>query len=252
MVSLTARHQSLIGLGIRQWYSKCVLPNAAKTPESLLCKVEMLEGKSSSMATKSLSGVKPSVPASLESIRLISPVNLVKGSEQKSEPQPVKSVALSDEAIIKLAPALTISALSIQNITFLFEQTYSSNKDVEKALLMAIAGVITGKTSSLNQKSSVLTWPVFESNAFKVELSRYFDLVIKCWLDRQSWSDCDYVFYFGSHLPSLESVLLDIRSEQNLEFRVVPCKASLAQILSSPIKKRNLWELFSHIGVVDA
>ena len=103
----------------------------------------------------------------------------------------------------------------------MYEETDSGNEAIEKALLDAIVNVITGKASDIHQKDSVLTWPVFESGAFQDELSVYFDLVVKRWLETQSWSECDYVFYFGDHLSSLESVLLNIRAEQNLEYKVV-------------------------------
>lgn len=253
MESVSARDHILGMVGVRQWYSKCILPNAAETPKDFFCEAKAIENVSTALRPK-LVDVLPlvsAIPAGLDDIPSISKPKLVEDAELDRDQNVVKVGESKVKPQVKVVPNLTVSAVSIENITILFEQTDTGNENIEKTLLEAIANVITGKASAIHQKDMVLTWPVFESGAFKEELSVYFDLVVKRWLETQYWSECDYVFYFGDHLSSLESVLLDIRAEQNLEYKVVSCNASLAQILSSPIKKKNLWELFSRIGVVD-
>lgn len=253
MQSVSARDHILGIVGVRQWYSKCVLPNAAVTPNSLFCVAKVIEDASVTLESKSV-GVLPlvsEIPTSLDDIPSVPKSKLVEDVGLDQNYDAVKVDESQVKPKVQVVPNLTVSAVSIESITVLFEQTDSGNEAMEKALLVAIVNVITGKASGIHKNDSILTWPIFESGAFKDELSVYFDLVVKRWLEAQCWTECDYVFYFGDHLSSLESVLLDIRAEQNLEYKVVSCKASLAQILNSPIKKKNLWELFSRIGVVD-
>lgn len=253
MQSISVRDHILGIVGVRQWYSKCILPNAAETPRDFFCEPKTIEDDSIALGAESV-GVLPVVskmPASLDDITSISKPKRVHDVELDRDKDVVNVVESKVKPKVKVVPNLTVSAVSIGSNTFLFEQTDSGNENLEKTLLEAIVSVVTGKASAIGQKDSVLTWPVFESGAFKDELSVYFDRVVKRWLETQSWSECNYVFYFGDHLSNFESVILDIRAEQNLEYKVVSCKVSLAQILSSPIKKKNLWELFTRIGVID-
>ena len=236
-------------IGVRQWYSKCVLPNAAVSPKDIFCEIKVAEAASITAAPK-MSGVMPLVLPVLESVEGIAKPKIVADIEVYPAESVVKGVKPEVSQHINIVPRLTVSAVSLENITILFEQADSGGDEAEKALLESIVSVIAGRIACVDQKGSTLSWPVFESGVFKDELSVYFDLVVKRWLERQCWSECDYVFYFGDYLSSLETVLLDIRAEQCLEYKVVSCKASLAQILSSPIKKKSLWDLLSHIGVL--
>lgn len=256
MLSLSARQKTLSRIGLRQWYGKYAFSNAAETPGALFSTQTVFEEPLKESIPKApnvgllvpelLAEVRPAVKyGHVQELISSSEQSVVDGDNCQEKPIIDRHVAFD-----KPAPDLTVSAISLGSIVVLFEQADSINESLEMSLLESIFNVVGGDDESFNQEKLSLTWPVFESNVFRSELSMYYILVIKRWLAFQDWSKCRHVFYFGESISSLEPHILELRLEKGLEYKVVHCDVSLAQILASPIKKKSLWALFSRIGVV--
>tara|TARA_R110001592_G_scaffold362972_1_gene679092 strand:+ start:2933 stop:3700 length:768 start_codon:yes stop_codon:yes gene_type:complete len=251
----SVRHEVLNSLGIRSWYCKYTITNAAETPANIYSKEKRIESCSVEADTTSLSGLHPIASvrgsAQLEFKAKLVETKSVEGIVNKGALIDKSSLADKPDVIKSIAPELTLSVTVFGDVTVISEQSASDDNILERVLLGNIISVITGKNTESIYNDSVLSWPVFKSRALIKEQSLYFESVSKSWLEAQKWSECNYVFYFGDSFSALEAVLLGIKAEQSLNYMLVSCSDSLNYLLGSPIKKKNLWSLFSRVAVIN-
>jgi hypothetical protein len=255
MMHQSARHNLLSSLGIRSWYCKYTLPNAALTPAKIFSKVKAIESVS----------VRAAYLDDVLSTKLIltNPKLAIQSKhdvdiEFNSDKPVVLKEVLSDGSCleeitpleINYVPELTLSVAFFDKVIILYEKSVSGDSALEELLLENIISVLKGKKTENSSPNSILSWPVFKSKALFNEQSVYFGSVAKRWLGAQCWSECVHLLYFGDSFSAIESVLLGIRDEQCLSYSVAPFKESLTQIVGSPIKKKNIWEQFSNLGII--
>lgn len=250
MSHLSERHDVLCALGVRPWYGRYVLPKAAVVPAALLSKL---------MPAKSFFTVE-GVP-NIEKDELIpSLATAYKRQEPKAAlkeelgvahiEQLTESVAISDHANKICIPQIEffLSVRRFGNISVVYEQLNSLDHQLEVLFLDAVMISLNRHESSSD--SAALAWPVFKSDVFRDVPSVHFKPLFTRWLNSQAWSGCDYLFYFGKSFQYLESSLLEFKNEKNLNITMLAFEDSLAEIIGSPIKKKNVWELFSKEGLV--
>jgi hypothetical protein len=255
MMHQSARHNLLSGLGVRSWYCKYTLPNAAVTPAKIFSNVKSVD--SFSVIASSL-GDAISSKAILANAKLAIETKLDLGIESKSDEPVVLKEVLSDKPSkeeiasleINYVPELTLSVAFFDKIIIIYERPVSADSLLEELLLGSVISALKGKKIEDSNPNSVLSWPVFKSKALIKEQSQYFEVVAKRWLDTLCWSECTYLLYFGGSYSAIESVLLGIRDEQSLNYNLVPFTESLTQIVGSPIKKKNIWEQLSNMGAI--
>ena len=259
----SARHEVLGGLGLRSWYCKYTLPNAATTPAKIFTNAKPIEDFSneSEVALKSAStALELPNPARviLTSVQVVNSPSTEQGvrlDEEKlvlsnKEDLNNESSAIDTSALNSLPiTELILTAVVFDKIVVLYESPVSDGSVLEKDLLENIIRAVTERQVEHRAKESVFSWPAFRSGALIKEQSSYFDKLAKRWLEQQSWSECSHMLYFGEHCSALESIILGVRAEQSLEFILVPFRNSLFDLLNSPINKKNLWDLFSSVGI---
>jgi hypothetical protein len=263
MMHQSARHEVLSNLGLRSWYCKYTLTNAAKTPDNIVINVKLDESfpvESDKTLIKTSVSLESTNPAAviLSSIQDVSPsVSELDIKLDAENLDPIHDEDLNNESSLIAKPPLIgipvteliLTAVAFDKIVVLYEKPVSDDSVLEKDLLENIIRALTERQVEHRAKESVFSWPVFKSSALIKEQSVYFDKLTKRWLEQQCWLECRYVLYFGENCSSLDSMIMGVRDEQSLDFILVPFKYSLFHLLNSPIKKKNLWGLFSSLGI---
>ncbi len=255
MLLQSSRQEVLSGLGLRSWYCRFTLPNAAETPATIYSDnsseknilVESVSQDSAALASNILEVVEvENKSRSVDSAQpKLSTILVDEGESLVDSPELAKESSAERPIVSELCLTMTV----FDKVVVLYERSVSSDDVQEKNLLDNILSVMSQTKAHSCGRESVFSWPIFESAAFISEQSRHFDLVVRRWLQEQCWSECSHVLYFGNSYSVVEPVMTRIKAEQSFEYTLVSFPDSLFHLLSSPIKKKNLWGLISRTGV---
>lgn len=258
------RHEALNCLGVRQWYSKYLLPNAASSPVFEVALVQSSDVSLSDSAQalflaenindKKISSNNLLVDKLNDQCIEPSAIDIVTKKSESDEKSLIACSALSPVADIvgmKLSDKLTLSFMRFDRFVVLYELEESYEERLENHLLDAIILMILGFSGTANkQKNSQLIWPVFDSEAIKKTQVNYFESVLRRWLERKDWLDCDYLLYFGKNYEGLETVFLSVMAAYDSDCSILPFRFSLSDLLTSSSKKKKLWEFISNAGLI--
>lgn len=260
MSALSVRHEVLKRLGLKQWYSKFNLPNAADTPPSIsISKAEV--NFNHSELNKDSVGIFDSINEQVSKSELISGKTLLKEmlapeeltSDASFVSNIVETSSVSAELIesidvVEKIPSLSLSVGFYNTVLVFQELDSSSNLELEQRLIENIFKSFN-LNSELLASGPVFKWPVFKSEALIFSQAPLFSNVFKRWASNKTWSQVNYVIYFGKNYEKLKPLFLEVQSEFNEESILVPYKLSLTDVLRSPSAKKKLWSLLLKVGL---
>tara|TARA_R110002072_G_scaffold90500_1_gene202357 strand:+ start:3085 stop:3837 length:753 start_codon:yes stop_codon:yes gene_type:complete len=247
MGNVQGRHDLLQSLGVSQWYSKYALPNTVITPDKLFLRDEELQRD-----VLGDSSLESSVAEVLKQPLAINSVMADLTSEKSSLPG---LTADASGAIIRPATvvSLSLSMARFDDLLICYESIVGSVGGVklEQALLLSIIKSLGSGIEGANELDCCqsFVWPPFLAESLQHDQSKYFELSLRCWLGSQGLDSVSRILYFGSNYSQIENVVLELRSESEAGFTVLPVAVTLSELLGAPVKKKSLWSVLSCVGV---
>lgn len=247
-MSSSSRDVVLGYLGVRQWYAKYSLPNAANSPQFVNSSTALpnREGGKTSLAIAS--GALCEL-ASETLPKLVHDVAPMMGDLGSTDSSNTAHIVNTEQNFIRgNQKKISLSINQINNFFVVYELNDEVRGNSEELFLnSAIQSINEGGQIASSYKDT-LSWPVFESKAFFSTQECHYKVILRRWLDRLPWSECKYLLYIGEYYTDLQQVFLDVEADQKTHSELLSFNANLNQIMSSAHQKKRLWELLSSIG----
>lgn len=237
-------------LGVKQWYSRFNLSNAAKTPAALFAKADIdtnLSRPNTVFPEADQSSAKRLPKQVIDSAGLLkSPEKISVSSLLVEEQANDIDEAQLQESVVSNDVSLSLNMMSFEKGLIFYEGQASESQLKEQRLLKAfIKFALSGVGEHF--ESSFFQWPVFSSSVLRKNQNRYLNDSVSRWANQANWSSAQYVFYFGHQFNLLEKEFLDLKLSSESACIFVPIQLSIAELLSAPIKKRALWDCISSL-----
>lgn len=251
MESVHSRHELLRHLGVNQWYSKYILPKAPATPVSLYYVDTLKDNENESSGVDTIGSLVDGSEAESQSLNVVI-ADLVTNEPEKHE-QPSPEIEKTPTAVVAIS--LSLSMVRFGSLLVCYESNGSQAGDglhLEQKLLLSILRSIDAhvEVSGVFNNHDSFVWPPFLSSSLFKDQSSYFELSLKRWLCLQDFNGVTQVLYFGASFHQIENIFLEVRSETEADFILLPVDISLSELVGVPVKKKSLWALLSRVGMV--